>query len=402
MGLRFRLAIDYYIGSLLHVFLKPLNLLLGKLLSRDHDLRKCSSVTIIKMLGGGSLVIAYPALLAIKNAPNVRSLRLLTTPGVRPFAECLGIFDEIIVIRDQSLLGLGLDSMRALRILFRCDAIVDLEIHSRLTTVFAVFACARNRIGFYTGNSFWRKGLSTHLLFCNISTGIYHFYDQIAEMFGGTVPDLGAAKSLFRASLGPVGAVPDDNLRLALSPCCSDLSKERMLRHDEWLAILERRLGRDGTSRKFEIHLFGAPRDRPSLEELAALIRDKFSNPSIFNHAGETSLRESVQILSTVHEQLCIDSALLHFGRLLGIKTVSYWGPTSPASLLRPWRNGQDEVHYVQLPCSPCVHLAQEAPCRGNNICMRLAVNPNLPHDANPAWMIADDRVTRFARPGGP
>ena len=185
VNLRVKLLADYYVGGTLQAILKPATVLLGKVLRRDHDLARCSSLTFIKMMGGGSLVIAYPALLATKNSPQVKQLRLITTSAVKPFAEILGVFDEIIVIRDDSAVTLLGDSLTALRKLFRCDAIVDLEVHSRLTTVFSVVTCAVNRVGFYTGISFWRQKLATHLLFCNISSGIYYFYDQIAALFGG-------------------------------------------------------------------------------------------------------------------------------------------------------------------------------------------------------------------------
>ncbi len=188
MNLKLRLVIDYYIGGLLHVLLKIPTILLGKILQRNHELKDCPDVTILKMLGGGSLAIAYPALLALKQSDRIRRLRLVTSPGVRPFGEALGLFDEIIVIRDGSLVTTVTDSLSALRKLFRCGAIIDLEIHSRLTTVFALLTCAQNRISFYTAISFWRKGISTHLLFCNISNGIYDNYDQLAAIFATAVP----------------------------------------------------------------------------------------------------------------------------------------------------------------------------------------------------------------------
>jgi hypothetical protein len=175
VNLRVKLLADYYIGGTLQAIIKPATVLLGKIVRRDHNLTRCSSLTFIKMMGGGSLVIAYPALLATKNSPQIKQLRLITTSAVKPFAEILGVFDEIIVIRDDSAVTLVGDALSAIRKVFRCDAIVDLEVHSRLTTVFSVVTCAVNRVGFYTGISFWRQKLATHLLFCNISNGIQPF-----------------------------------------------------------------------------------------------------------------------------------------------------------------------------------------------------------------------------------
>src|SRR5262249_31046241 len=187
MRLDRKLLLDYYVGGFLHAVLKPCAVLLGKVLRRNHDLKSCSSVTMLKLMGGGSLVIAYPALLALKRAPAIRELRLVTTPAVQPFAEVLRVFDEILVIRDDSVSTLIADAGLAIAKLFCCDVVVDLEPHSRLTTVFSLLTCARNRVGFFTTISFWRRNLATHLLFFNITNPVYQFYDQIATLFSGHV-----------------------------------------------------------------------------------------------------------------------------------------------------------------------------------------------------------------------
>jgi ADP-heptose:LPS heptosyltransferase len=400
MNLRLKLCVDYYFGGFLHVILKPPTVLLGKLLRRNHDLTRCSSVTLIKMLGGGSLLIAYPALLAIRQCPNIRQLRLVTTPAVRPFAEMLGMFDEIIIIRDNSPANLLMDSFAAIRRVFRCDAIVDLEIHSRLTTVFALLACAQNRIGFYTSVSFWRTNLATHLLFCNVSSGMYYFYDQIAGLFGGSIPGPAVCRSAFLSSLGKPADMPAPaGRRIALAPCCSGLGRERMLTTEEWLQVLRGRVQDNRLAARTEIHLLGAPSDQDDLRQLADRIGAEFPGVVAVNHAGKTSLADSVRLLTHVEELFCIDSALLHFARLLGLPTISYWGPTDPQTRLRPGIATRDEVHYQKLPCSPCVHMAQEAPCRGNNLCMRVAVASGSGAECNPAWVVGDEREME-PRPG--
>ncbi len=403
MNLRVKLLADYYVGGPLQVLLKPATVLLGKILRRDHNLALCSSLTFLKMMGGGSLVIAYPALLATRNSRQVKQLRLITTSAVKPFAEILGVFDEIIVIRDDSAVTLVGDSLMALRKAFRCDAIVDLEVHSRLTTVFSVLTCAVNRVGFYTGISFWRQKLATHLLFCNISNGIYYFYDQIAALFGGQAPDMEACVAAFRKQLGVAQRTPDaGHLRIALAPCCSELGRERMLEPKEWVDVLGRRFSREASGRQIEIRLMGGRSDQAALDRLSDVIRLAFPGVVTANYAGKTSLAESVRGLGEVDELMCIDSALLHFARLLGVPTISFWGPTDPASRLRVSDFNHDEIHYHKLPCSPCVHVAQEPPCRGDNLCMRFAVDPDRPLELNPKWMLAAAPIDRFWRKGSP
>ena len=270
MTLKTRLLIDYYVGGLAHFTLKPLVMALGWLLHRNHRLSDVKDVVIVKLMGGGSLVIAYPALLAIKRLPQVKSLRLVASPTTKPIAELLGIFDEIIVIREAGLGAVLTDSAKALCRLWRCDTMVDLEIHSRLSTVFCLLTAARNRIGFYTQESFWRRGISTHLLFCQVHEGIYYFYDQIAQLFGAQVPPWSVCSNNLRTAIGLDAQSPSPpplGRRIAIAPCCSELCRERMLQPQEWATVVAQRFA--AAEAPVEIHLLGAPSDKARVEEVA-------------------------------------------------------------------------------------------------------------------------------------
>ena len=385
-NLNIRLLVDYYVGSVLHAALKPFVMLLGVLLRRNHQLEKCKEVTYMKLLGGGSLVMAYPSLLAIKRNPKIRKLRLLATKSTAPFGQLLGVFDEVIIIRDDRAITLLWDSFRAVCRLFRTDAIVDLEVHSRLSTVLALLTMARNRVGAYTEDSFWRQGLSTHLIFYNKHAPVYGLYDQIAAIFGCTAPPFATCIEQFRAHTASVDC-PWNGLHatdIALAPCCSDLGRERMLLDEDWTVVLRKALQTEHPRR---VHLLGGPRDRPYLDKLAVQLKEAFGELEFVNHAGTMMLAQSVALLGRVSRLLCIDSALLHFARLQGVNTTSYWGPTDPDTRLTPSTVSLDVIKYGQIACSPCVHVANTAPCRGNNICMRFAVNRHCGLDRNPVWL---------------
>lgn len=403
MKLRHQLIIDFYLGTVLHAVLKPFVILAGRLMHRDHDLSRCRSVTIIKMLGGGSLTIAYPALAALKRTAGIEKLRLVTTPAIRPFAEALGVFDDITVIRVGSLSEICRDTAAVILKFFRCDAIVDLEIHSRLTTVLSLMMCARNRVGFYTLDSFWRRNLSTHLLFCNVTGGTYYFYDQIAMLFGAEIREFAYYQQQFRNFAGVAERrLPDGKVRIAIAPCTSDLGRERMLHTDEWLTILQRRLAGLAPGHTADIRIFGAASDQVTLNSMTEAIRSAFPSAEVANRAGQNTLSESIRELGEMDELICVDSSLMHYSRLLSIVTRSWWGPTDPQTRLRPWPNGGDEVNYVRLPCSPCIHLTNYPPCRGENICMRLAVNPDLPILRNRPWLVPHEAATRITRTNAP
>jgi ADP-heptose:LPS heptosyltransferase len=141
------------------------------------------------------------------------------------------------------------------------------------------------------------------------------------------------------------------------------------------------------SSTPVELHLFGAPSDRRDLDRLGATLTAAHPRLEIVNHAGK-KLRESVLLLDGLDRIFFIDSALLHFARMLGKSTVSFFGPTDPRVLLRPAALAPETVHYFKLSCSPCVHVSDKPPCGGNNICMRFALHPREDADRNPAWVI--------------
>ena len=386
-----QLVLDYYLGGLLHILAKPFVIALGVLLGRDHDLSRCSTITLLKLKGAGSLAIAYPALLALRQRPSTR-LRLVTTPAVHGFAQAMGVFDEIILIDDSSIAGIAAGSVRAILRLFRTDALIDLEVHSRLTTVFSLLTCARNRLGFYTQISFWRKGLSTHLLFCNLSTGVYHFYDQIAALFGCPVAPFETCVSEFRRRVSALSAGEPLSARrggrwIGLSPCCSGLGRERMLKPLEWANILDRS---EPAGCEITLHALGGKSDRSYIDEVFAALRNRRPDIACQNHAGSLTAAESLGLMSRLNEIYCIDSAIIHFARLLGVNTTSFWGPTNPATRLRPSSQSTDRVFYSALPCSPCVHLGYESPCHGQNVCMRKAADATA-RVANPVWLVQEN-----------
>lgn len=389
-SLETKLLIDFYIGGMLHFLLKPAVILLGWLLRRNHDLTGCRDVTYLKLLGGGSIVIAYPSLLALKHSG--RKLRMIATDKTAGFARSLGIFDEVLIVRDQHLASLILDVLRVVVRLWRTDAIVDLEIHSRLSTVLSLLTLARNRIGAYTENSFWRRGLSTHLLFYNKAAGVYLFYDQITQLFGAQLPDASAYVAAFRQHLAAqnirrTDVQPDD---IAVAPCCSELGRERMFRPQDWPTALQTEL----SAGPVRVHFLGGPEDRAPIEHIIALTRQRFPSALLVNHAGTLNLLESFSLVQQVRRLYCIDSALLHVARLLGTPTTSYWGPTDPATRLRPSPGSQDIACYGRIACSPCVHIANVPPCRGCNICMQFALDPNCGLDRNPIWLAQQLRGT--------
>jgi ADP-heptose:LPS heptosyltransferase len=387
MNLRTKLLADYYFGGAIHIVLKPFVILLGKILRRNHSLESIDELVIIKLLGGGGLVIAYPSLLALKKANPALHLALVTTPEVKTFAELTGLFEEIIIIRDNNVLNLALDSIKAIRRLWRVRLLVDLEIHSRLSSIFCLLTCAINRIGVYTDLSFGRKALYTHLLFYNKSSPIYSLYDQVVQLLGVKTIDYPSAKDNFNAHIKRYPSVKTnpEKLNIGVAPGCSPLGRERRLTEDQWIDVLSGLLAKTPT---LDLYFIGGRQDTEFSQRIISTLQVLFPKTEFHNCCGRYSLSESVKLISQLKTLYCIDSGPIHFARLLGVKTISFWGPTDPESRLRPDSRLAEDVNYVKLTCSPCIHVAFAAPCYGNNICMKASLNSqSFTGDRNPLWL---------------
>lgn len=369
MKLQTKKLIDFYLGGFLITVLKPITMLVGKVLRRNHDISPEGDIFFCKMQGGGSLVIALPSLIGLRRKFPCRRFVLVTTLSIAPFARTLDVFDQILCFDDRSLFRLIASFPRVLITCFKADTFIDLEVYSRLTGILTVCSLARNRIGFFLDVTFWRKGLYTHLLFFNRFTGVYFFYEQICIMLGGEYATRSESGKHLEKSL-PIPKAEYSRM-LAIGHGCSDTAKERKLSSKAWGTVLSARIDVN----EFSCFVFlGSSSEHSEAEEIINLLRNdiRFSGITMNNLCGVLALPESIATLRSAKLYIGIDSSLLHYARVLGVSSVSLWGPVHPKQMLKPWDDISEVIEYSPIPCSPCIHVAEMPPCAGNNICMKL------------------------------
>lgn len=368
--------VDRILGPWLVVLLRPLAQLAGKLLGRDHSSAPRGEIVFIKLLGGGSLLIALPALLGVRRRyPNL-SLTLVCGSPVAPFARLIGIFDRMEVMNDRrGAFALLASAARILcgLVLRRVDTIVDLEVYSQLTTVFSLLTLARNRIGFYVASTYWRRNVLTHLVFFNRARGVFHFYAATAQLLGAQPAPRDEVRQHLLERIGRAQAARD---YVAVGGGCSDFASVRLLPVPEWREFA--RTHQHEISASHWIFL-GAASDAQTSEEIAAAVRESVPNFSYENKCGELSLEESFVSIAGARQFIGIDSSLLHAARALAVPTLSFFGPTDPATLLEPINSSVDLVYYRPPICSPCLHVTQTPPCKGLNVCMELFTRQTVP-----------------------
>lgn len=380
MHLESKKKIDLVIGGFGISILKPFVILLGKILKRNHQLESTGNILVLKLLGGGSLLLAYPSLLALKKKlSRNQNLILITTKEIFPFAEEMKIFDVIHVINDSSFFALAVSSLTImLKMIGRIDTCIDLEVHSRGTAILSLVCGARNRLGFYKESIYWRIGIYTHLVFYNTYSLSSSFYDALISLLGVKAMSFDEATEQFKKNQ----TQQEDKNIIALGFSCSNNAVERRLNAKQWgLAI--KNLDFDRTA---QVVLLGGAKDHVFGESIKNEI-ESVAKVSCLNHCGQTSLKEAIEQISAAKMFLGIDSGLLHIARLLGKDTVSYWGPTDPYTRLAPRQRAKDTVHYQKTSCSPCVHFANNPPCQGENKCIQALFEPKI-KEKQITWLV--------------
>jgi ADP-heptose:LPS heptosyltransferase len=330
------------------------------------------TITVVKLLGGGNFFIALPMLLGIRRSFPDSTLVAVVTPSTAHFAQAIGIFDRIELIQFRSLTSLCVTGIKALRAIFRTDVLLDLEIHSKLATCFGLATCARNRVGFFTNDFFLRRHLYTHLVFFNPQASRPEMYSQLATILGGTSATHEECNQHLRETLSPL---PPTHGTVAVGVGCSDLGKVRQLGAAQWSRVLHQ--GLQNTSARKLIFL-GAKSDAEAAQKIIEELQGLTQNVVFENLCGERALEDSLRVLAECTYFWGIDSALLHFARLMKVPAESFWGPTDPATLLAPVVGYSEKIHYRRIICSPCIHVAEEAPCGGRNLCMEGLFSENL------------------------
>lgn len=372
MKLSIKRDLDLYVGQVLIWIMIPFTRLLGFILGRNHETNIKGDVLFIKMAGGGSLVIAYPALKEIKENIDGKMV-LLTSRGVEGFAKTLDIFDEIIILKDQGLFSFALSYLGFFIRKFKAfDTVINLEVHSRLATLISLFTLARNRVGFHRHEFTPFTNLNTHSCYFNVNHGIYKSYDGLLELFGYKLQAPDAYQKTFKENIEtkfPIAEDYDESYySIGIGAVCSDLALERMMPIDFWRDFASERI-RD-INKPIRIFLYGAPGDKAYYEGLTHMAFNDL-NAEVINAAGFKPLGQTINHMNQILDEYWgIDTSLLHYSRILNIKSHLFWGPTNPKSYLREFPELTENIYFKAIKCSPCVHLSRKPPCKGKNICM--------------------------------
>jgi heptosyltransferase-2 len=136
-------------------------------------------------------------------------------------------------------------------------------------------------------------------------------------------------------------ARPEGKGIVAIHPFTAN--QTRAWHEDRFIALANSLQEQEGVG----IVLLGGKRDL----ELARRIEEGIV-PAPVMAVGNTTLRQSMALLSKCRLLVCNDSGVMHLGAALGVPLIALFGPQSPVKF-GPWGK-HSVVIYKEFPCSPC------------------------------------------------
>jgi ADP-heptose:LPS heptosyltransferase len=376
VNLRLKLLVDTLVGRPLVACLNLLAYPLGKILRRDHRLPERPVIIVCKLMGLGSIVQITPLLSALREAYPDAHIIFLTRRQNLAYCERIEAIDEPLGIEDRSPVRLFYSTAKVLARIWKlgADLFINLEVYSNLGALLTVTSCARNRLGYYMTPRDQRAwGIYTHMVYFNRAAQISEVYLQAARCLGIEVLDsallapritAGEREALLaRLSAMGVGPAP----AVVVNPNSSELSRERCWPPAAFAAALVETHRRHP---ELQFLVIGGPGEEETGRYLLSHIPELSQFP-VTDLTGRLSLAELIVLLDGASALLTNDSGPMHLAFSLSVPTVALFGPVSPEHY-----GGVDGVSrvllYHRLYCSPCVHHFLEAPCRGDNQCMKL------------------------------
>jgi ADP-heptose:LPS heptosyltransferase len=307
----------------------------------------------------------------------------------------LGIIPEknILTVPSKSLFGLLINSYRLIVHVrkLRIDAVVDLELFSRVSALFSyVFGCPV-RVGFdkFYMEGLYRGSLQTHRV-------IYNHLKHISNNFLSLVYALQAQSTQVPQS--KVGLGKDDISLPKLRSSAED--RQRIMRKLQELCveISEKKpivvLNPNGSNivplRRWPIanyielakKLLNNPEvyivvtGSPSEIEDASAVCDGVRDKRCINFAGQTTLRELMDLYAVSRILVSNDSGPPNFASMTDVKVLVFFGPESPQCYL-PLGDAIEPL-YANFLCSPCVsaYNHRKSACKDNK-CLQ-AINVDM------------------------
>ncbi|MFH1850495.1 MAG: glycosyltransferase family 9 protein [archaeon] len=379
--------IDYAAGVPLCLILSAYHRLLGRfIIGAPAD--KPKKVLFMELSEMGSTVLAYPAMRKVKELYPGAELYFMIFEENRESVKVLDIIPKknIITISYGNIFSFAMETLRAV---MRCrreriDAVFDLELFARYSSILSYLTGAKARVGFHKHHSegLYRGSCQTHKISYNphmhisqnflaqvyslaAPKGEYPLLKRKVEM--EDVPHIKSSRQeldAIRKKMREANPGADRAKRLViLNTHAGDLLPIRAWPIANYIGLAERLLQTEGT--------YIVTTGIGDAEKDAALIMKAAGRQRIIDLTNRTAFSELIALYNICDLIITNDSGPAHFASLTGIKIITLFGPETP-DLYAPLGKNSTTL-FSGLACSPCVsaYNHRKTTCRDNR-CLKL------------------------------
>ncbi|HTY45562.1 MAG TPA: glycosyltransferase family 9 protein [Patescibacteria group bacterium] len=377
--------IDYYLGPVVCKCLLAARMLLGRNPSQENGpyVRQCSNILIIKFFGMGTILFFSPALRELKRAWPQAKISIATLSSNRELCAMLHAIDSVLCL-DISGPGRFLKSfyvlLRRIR-KERFDIVIDLEFLTNFSALVSLLTTLLSRptvtVGFNAPFK-WRNDIYHLNVAFDHSRHITKIFAKLVSSLTGekfepgfeperqallAQADTRYAQELLRTHY----ELEKADLVVCVNINAGELNFNRRWPKEYFSVVIEKLL----THYRAAVILIGGAQDRAYVEELKKMLP---ASPLLVNIAGATTLKQLIGVFMRSSLLLTNDSGPLHLAEVMGLPTVSFFGPETPY-LYGPVDGGH-YVFYEDLYCSPCLNIynSKLSHCK-NNVCLK-AIQP--------------------------
>ena len=356
---------------------------------RSEDSLSIQRILIVKLAEQGATVLAYPALRRAVEMAGRENVFFLVFKENRFILDCLDVIprENVVSVSSRGVVRTMASLMSSLRRVRRIgvDAVIDLEFFARSSAVLCYLSGAVVRVGLHRQDDSapYRGDLMTHRIRYNPDLHTMQMFLLMAEAVGTSVRELRALEEdppvadgtcpAFVASeeeraevrrkveeeAGTAGFSP----LILLNANASDLIPLRRWPTENYVELARRLLG---AYPSLYVAFTGAPDEREKL----AMVMAAIDSDRCLCMAGKTTLRQLLVLYGLADVLVTNDSGPAHFAVLTPIKTVTLFGPETPAlfGAVTP----RSHVIWKDMACSPCVSAYNNrvSVCRDNR-CMK-------------------------------
>lgn len=374
MNLKFEIFVDkYLIGILLRLLNYPIAAM-SKLLQKKHLLVQPKTIVICKFKGMGSIIQATPLIQTLSfNFPDSEIIFLSTTTN-KPILDKIPEISEQILINDRHFLSFLLSFNNSIfRLLKKSPSVfIDLEVYSNFSSLVSILCLSKNRLGFYINPGYYKRGIYTQMMYYNTRSPISDTYLQFARMMGTEklITDIKLQKESNMQVLDRFGL--SSGKYIIVNPNASDLRIERRWPRENFQTLIQKLLPEFPD---FKMVIIGSDNE----VEYCSVFEQ---TEQLVNTCGKTSLDELSGLIKGSYFVISNDTGPMHLSFAFQKPCFALFGPCSPDQ----YGNQPTAIPiYTNLYCSPCIHEFQQAPCNGNNICMK-SIEVNMVFQAILNW----------------